>query len=425
MLEQKRTNNRQWQNVKLDDICIIVMGQSPPSESYNLEGVGLPFFQGKAEFTELHPKVKKWCSSPKKLAQKNDVLISVRAPVGATNIALEKCAIGRGLAAVSYDRCNKYILFYLRFIERNLEKIGTGTTFKAISGSVLKSQTIPLAPLPEQRAIVAKIEQLFSGLDNGIANLRAAREKLEIYRQAVLKKAFEGDWGKIKLKDVTLKIGSGATPKGGKANYKKSGIPLIRSMNIHFNTFKYRDLAYIDENQAKKLDNVIVKVHDVLLNITGASIGRVNIAPYDMDGGRVNQHVSIVRLDREKLEPKFTKYYIESPKIQIWIKKENYGVTRPALTKSMIENLTVPIPSLHEQQQIVYEIESRLSVCDKLAQSIDDSLNKAEALRQSILKKAFEGRLLSDTELEECRLQPDWEPAEKLLERIKKEKEKK
>jgi type I restriction enzyme S subunit len=91
-----------WIEVELGEVCDVVMGQSPPSSTYNIEGRGLPFFQGKAEFTDLHPVVQRWCDTPKRTAQPFDILLSVRAPVGSTNIANTKCAIGRGLAAITY-----------------------------------------------------------------------------------------------------------------------------------------------------------------------------------------------------------------------------------------------------------------------------------------------------------------------------------
>jgi type I restriction enzyme, S subunit len=154
--------------VKLLRFCKIIMGQSPPSSTYNASGDGLPFFQGKAEFTELHPIPQKWCSSPKKTAEPNDILISVRAPVGATNIANQKCCIGRGLAAIRYPDCPKYIFYYFRLIEKELDEYGTGSTFKAISGNVLKNLEIPFPPVETQHRIVEKIEELFSELESGV-----------------------------------------------------------------------------------------------------------------------------------------------------------------------------------------------------------------------------------------------------------------
>src|SRR5688572_2249746 len=93
---------KDWKWVKLAAVCEVIMGQSPPSSTYNTGGVGLPFFQGKAEFSELHPIVKKWCNVPAKTARQNDILLSVRAPVGATNVPDQDCCIGRGLAAIRY-----------------------------------------------------------------------------------------------------------------------------------------------------------------------------------------------------------------------------------------------------------------------------------------------------------------------------------
>lgn len=281
----------------------------------------------------------------------------------------------------------------------------------SINQAKLKAFEILIPPLNEQKRILAKLEQLLTDLDKGIEYLETTKQQLKVYRQAVLKWAFEGKLtNMIELSEVTSKIGSGATPKGGEANYKRTGIPLIRSMNIHFNQIEYNGLAFIDETQAKELDNVIVKVNDVLLNITGASIGRINIAPKNLEGARVNQHVSIIRL-KEGFSSKFVKYFIQSPTMQTWITKENYGVTRQALTKGMIEQILIPNIDIQEQNQIIQEIESRLSVCDKIEETIESSLQQAEALRLSIIKKAFEGKLVPQD--------PNDEPAEKLLEKIR------
>ena len=381
---------------KLEEVAEIILGQSPESKSYNTKGEGLPFFQGKTEFTDWSPIPNKWCTEPKKIAEPLDILLSVRAPVGPTNVAKERCCIGRGLAAIRYSDCYKYVLYYLRNVSKYLESKATGTTFAAISGDVIKNLPIPLPPLPTQRAIVARIETLFAELDNGVEKLKTAQQQLKVYRQAVLNDCLtkgSEKWEKVKLGDVTLKIGSGSTPKGGQTSYKVSGIPLVRSMNIYSDFIKYDGLAFIDESQAKLLDNVRVQEGDILLNITGASIGRVNIAPKEWNGARVNQHVCIIRMNSE-YNSKFVQKYLASPMIQHWISTKNYGETRQALSKTMIENIEIPNPPLPEQQRIVQEIETRLSACDKVEKRIAESLQQAEALRQSILKKAFDGELV-------------------------------
>jgi type I restriction enzyme S subunit len=124
-----------WTRVKLPGIALINMGQSPPGKSYNSRGKGLPFFQGKADFGERFPSVRVWCSDARKIAHAGDVLLSVRAPVGPTNIADRTCAIGRGLVAISpkSGTTSEYIFFALRHIEQELALRGTGSTFTAIS----------------------------------------------------------------------------------------------------------------------------------------------------------------------------------------------------------------------------------------------------------------------------------------------------
>lgn len=184
-----------WVWAPLADFCDVEMGQSPPSSTYNSEGLGLPFFQGKAEFSELHPVAKLWCSNPSKIANPGDVLLSVRAPVGPTNMADVRCCIGRGLAGLSPTGgvLSKYVMYAIRHRASELDSLGTGTTFKAVSGGVVRSFKLPLAPVAEQERVVAKVDELLSDLDAGVAALARARANLKKYRAAVLKAAVTGD----------------------------------------------------------------------------------------------------------------------------------------------------------------------------------------------------------------------------------------
>lgn len=179
---------------KLKECCTIIAGQSPESKYYNSNGDGLPFFQGKADFGELYPSIRVYCSQPTKIAEKDDILLSVRAPVGPTNLAPCKVCIGRGLTAIrpSEVLLTRYVLLFFRYFEAQLASKGTGTTFKAITQDVVKNLEIPIPPLPEQERIVARIEELFSQLDAGVEALKKTKAQLAVYRQAVLKEAFEG-----------------------------------------------------------------------------------------------------------------------------------------------------------------------------------------------------------------------------------------
>ena len=145
--------------VSLIDVCEVIAGQSPPSSTYNQEKDGVPFFQGKADFGELHPTVRYWCKEPKKMSLPNDILFSVRAPVGPTNVNNIEACIGRGLAAI---RCKdihlNFLLHFLRGNEERIASLGTGSTFKAITIGTLKEIKIPLPPLEEQKRIAAILD---------------------------------------------------------------------------------------------------------------------------------------------------------------------------------------------------------------------------------------------------------------------------
>lgn len=472
MLEKKAG----WAETELDQIVEVIMGQSPPSSTYNENGIGLPFFQGKAEFTELYPIASKWCSEPKKIAEPNDILISVRAPVGATNIANQKCCIGRGLAAIRYSDCNKYIFYFLRLIENELDKKGTGTTFKAISGSVLKNEIIPVAPLSEQRAIVSKIEQLFSELDNGIANLKLIQEQLKVYRQAVLKKAFEGELTKkwreqqTDLPDTGELLKQICTERKRVSKNPRMKVKSIKPLTeneinklptlpeewqwVKLNEvtikadkvnriekspeeeFKYLDIGGIN-NKTNKLENFkiykwinapsraqqIVYKGDILFSTVRTYLKNIAKIESEIFNGEIcSSGFTVIRSLKNYIDENYVFYLSISDGFIQPLNELQTGTSYPAVRDNDVLSQPFPLCSLPEQQAIVQEIETRLSVCDKIEQDIEVNLEKAEALRQSILKKAFEGKLLNEKELAEVRGAEDWEPAEVLLERIKAER---
>jgi len=228
-------------------------------------------------------------------------------------------------------------------------------------------------------------------------------------------------WRKVLLEEVTTKVGSGATPRGGKNAYKESGIPLIRSMNVHFDGFKDKGLAFIDEKQAEALKAVEVKSNDVLLNITGASIGRVTIAPKTMDGARVNQHVCIIR-PNEKLYPGFLRWCLASPSKQDYIMDVQSGVTRQALTKGKILEFEIPLPEVGQQKRIVAKVEELFSHIDAGIEALKKAKQLLKQYRQSVLKAAVTGELTKDwREANKGKLKP----ASLLLERILKERRQK
>jgi type I restriction enzyme S subunit len=396
-----------WQVKKLGSFCEIVMGQSPPSSTYNTDRIGLPFFQGKAEFTELYPVVRKWCSIPNKVAEPLDILISVRAPVGSSNIANQKCCIGRGLAALRYPDCNKYIFYYFRLIEQKLDELGTGSTFKAISSTTLRNVEIPLPPLPEQKKIVEKIEELFSGLDSGVASLKKAKAQIRLYRQSVLASAFSGKlltqsaerqahselptgWKWVKLGEIVEDIEM-AQKKNKKTEdefiyYDIGGINNKTNTIESFKKYKWK--------KAPSRARQIVKKGDVLFSTVRTYLKNIALLNFDFDSQIASTGFCIIRPDSIQLISGYIFYYSLSRQFLEPLNALQTGSSYPAVRDNDVFNQLIPLAPFNLQTQIVEEIEKRFSEADNLEKAIDESLAKSETLRQSILKKAFEGRLV-------------------------------
>ncbi|WP_065429140.1 restriction endonuclease subunit S [Bacillus sp. 522_BSPC] len=380
---------------KLSDVCEIIMGQSPDSSSYNESGEGLPFFQGKADFGELYPIPRMYCNKPLKIAITNDILMSVRAPVGDVNIATEECCIGRGVAAIrSKENIDfKYLYYVLEFMKERIASLGTGSTFKAISKIPLSSIEIPVPTLEQQIKIVNVLDKVKDAINKRHYQLATLDELtqslfLEMFGNPV---ANSKGWDIASCKDITEKIGSGSTPRGGNASYKESGISLIRSLNVHNNNFTLKDLAFIDDRQAEKLKNVEVQENDILLNITGASVARSCIVPNNILPARVNQHVSIIRVKENFVSHIFLSNLFTNEIYQryLWQIATSGGATREAITKQQIENLSIILPPLNLQNEFAYKIEQ----IEKQRTLMQSSKVKLENMYNSLLQKAFKGEL--------------------------------
>lgn len=438
-----------WFNCYLIDICKLNMGQSPDSSTYNDVKEGLPFYQGKTEFGDLYPTPAKYCNRPNKIADAGNVLLSVRAPVGPTNLLNHRACIGRGLAAIEPcgDIPSKFILYLFRNIQKKLSEVGTGTTFKAITKDVLCSLKLNLPPLAEQHRIVEKLEELFSELDQGIETLKAAQQQLKLYRQAVLKWAFEGKltetWRsnnaltaqslrnseiiatgecfKIPEKWITTDLEYIAKAIDPHPSHRtppacKDGIPYIGISECNYEN------VTIDFANARKVSPEILKDHidryqiikgDFIIGKIG-TIGKPFKVPEDRCFA-LSANVILIQPYQDLIETNYLFYLFQSNVIEKQFLKGLNATTQSAFGIQKVRMIKIPYCTINEQQQIVQEIESRLSVCDKLEETIEHSLAQAAALRQSILKKAFEGKLVPQD--------PNDEPAELLLARIRAERE--
>lgn len=386
---------------KLGEIAEIILGQSPESKSYNTIGEGLPFFQGKTEFTDWFPIPNKWCTEPKKIAEPFDVLLSVRAPVGPTNIAKEKCCIGRGLAAIRYTDCYKYLLYYLRSVSKYLESKATGTTFSSISGDTIKNLPIPLPPLATQRAIVTRIETLFAELDKGVEKLKTAQQQLKVYRQAVLNDCLSK--GSEKWKNVNIQYFLDKSSRGmitgpfgsalKKSEHQNFGVPVLGIENIGEGAFVMPNKIFVTEEKAKELKGFAVQSEDIIISRSG-TVGEICKVPSFMNNALLSTNLIRVRLNLDVILADYFVLLFQCSQIKQQVKDLCKGTTRTFLNQTILNQIQFSLPSLPEQQRIVQEIETRLSQAELVEASVEQSLQQAEALRQSILKKAFSGELV-------------------------------
>lgn len=193
-------------------------------------------------------------------------------------------------------------------------------------------------------------------------------------------------WKEYKIKDITIKVGSGSTPKGGKDSYKTSGISLIRSLNVYDFSFSEKNLAFIDSNQAQKLKNVVVKENDILLNITGASVGRCCMVPAHILPARVNQHVSIIRVDKKIVDPRYLLFTINLKSYKdLLLNISETGATREALTKDDILNFKVIFPPLLIQTRIA----DILSAYDEFAENNQKRIEILKKMAEQLYKEWF------------------------------------
>lgn len=284
--------------------------------------------------------------------------------------------------------------------------------------SVFAKKKFLLAPLPIQRAIVKKIEELFSSLDSGIADLQKTQEQLKIYRQAVLKKAFEGELTDISLEITLLSELIHSVEYGSSKKSDDMGeVPVLRMGNLQNGLIDWRDLKYTSDKE--EIEKYKLRKNDVLFNRTNSPelVGKTSIFLSDKQAIFAGYLIRI-NYKQDRITGKYLNYYLNSITAKIHgndVKTD--GVNQSNINGTKLKKYPIPICSIPEQNEIVKEIESRLSVCDAVEKTIAESLQKAESLRQSILKQAFDGKLLSPDEINHCKQQPDYEPATNLLKR--------
>lgn len=355
-------------------------------------------------------------NSSAKIFKKDTIVVALYgATVGKTGILGIDASTNQAVCAIiprNYSFTPKYMFYWLQSQRQNLINQSIGGAQPNISQGIIRSQLIPLPPFQEQDRIVERIESLFTQLDVGVAGLKRLKDVLKRYKASVLKAASEGRlvlqdssdninkgetpswWHRYKLGDITTLITKGSSPNWQGYDYQETGIVFIRSQNIGWGNLELDSLVYLSPAFNKKENRSIIKTDDVLLNIVGASIGRCAKATSFIDGGNLNQAVAIIRLDKRLATPDFVVNYLLTPDSQHKINLEKVDVARANISLADIRDFNILVPPLVEQRLVIAEVERRLSVVQELEQTIEANLKRAERLRQAILKRSFEGKLV-------------------------------
>lgn len=404
-----------WKTFKLEDIFKICSSKRVLKSEWRESGI--PFYRGR-EITSLSKygfvKNDLFISEEHffKLSEKygvpaaGDILITAIGTIGNTYITKEEDKFYFKDASVLWlkkikDVSSEFINYWFRSdLFKTQNEIGNGATVDSLSISKLKSMEISIPSLSEQQRIVAKLDSAFAEIDKLIEDSNSrCRNSLKIFDNYLsnIFKEKNSNWEKELLKNISLKIGSGATPRGGKDSYKRDGISLIRSMNVRDLFFKEKDLAKIDGEQANKLENVEVKNNDVLLNITGASVARCCLVENKYLPARVNQHVSIIRLKEKTIFPRFLMYGLVSKpyKDELLQVGESSGATRQAITKKQIEEFQFRYPKdLEIQRRIIEKLDKISTLSLKLEEIYNYQIREYEALKLAFLSKELKSETI-------------------------------
>lgn len=444
-----------WQWVSIADVGKVITGNTPPTKDESSYGDHIPFVKPP---TLVDGGIR---TTPEGLSESGAqlsrtlpvgaVLVSCIGGLGKTGIAKVPVAFNQQINAIVFDErvVPEFGFYYAQTLKQWLHGVASATTLPIVNKGKFQRAPFPLAPLDQQKRIVAEIEKQFSRLDEAVANLKRVKGNLKRYKAAVLKAAVEGrmveteaeiarregrsyetgeqllqriletrrsQWqGKGKYKEpvapdttglpelpegwvwtnfdhVTARITKGSSPNWQGFDYCQEGIPFVRSQNVGWGVTDLSDIAYLPPGFNDVEKKSVLQEGDVLLNIVGASIGRAAIAPNDVEGGNVNQAVAVIRLLALAVSNQFVLLYLLSAQTQRRIHSEKVDVARANFSLEDIRVMPFALPPSVEQDRIVAEVDRHLSIIRETEAQVDASLKRAERMRQSILSRAFSGK---------------------------------
>ena len=367
--------------IKLKDVCKINMGQSPDSSSYNESGEGIPFFQGNADFGDRYPVTRIWCSEPKKVAQENDILISVRAPIGAINYSKEKCCIGRGLAALTVDKTKiseKLLFWVLKAKKEELNRQGTGSTFKAISKKSLEELLIPQIDIKEQEKDVEILEKIYMIIQNKNKELKLLTD--------LISARFVELFGDLKSNNKRWPI----------VGFKECAD--IDTNMIH-NFEGYEDYPHIGINCIEKETGRLIGYRTIAED--GVISGKYLFTPKHIIYSKIRPNLNKVALPdfkglcsadaypilvkSEICNREYFGYTLRSKYFLDYILAFSNRTNLPKVNKNQVEGFMLPLPSIDLQNQFAAFVQQ----VNKSKFEVQKSLEKTQLLFDSLMQEYF------------------------------------
>jgi len=373
----KTITDTNWHCEKLEDVAEIIMGQSPPGDTYHNYPIGLPFFQGKADFGDIYPSVRVYCSAPSRIAEKGDILISVRAPVGPTNLAATKCCIGRGLAAIraTSKLDNIYLLYYLRSIETQMVSGSRGSTFDSIGRDDIENILIPLPPLEEQQ----RIADLLARADRLRRLRRHALQLSNTFLQSLFLQMFGNDSGydAVSFKDV-IKI-----DRIKASEDEQKTLPYIGLEHIEKQTGRLTS-EFCNQPQAMLATNYRFTRDHVLYGKLRPYLNKVIVPEFD---GVCTTEILPLLPRKGKIEKYFLWIYLRSNKFVDWASGNVAGANLPRLSPELLNEHVLKLPPYQHQVRF----SEFVSGIHRTMKKEEESSRQSEQLFQTLLHRAFAG----------------------------------
>lgn len=403
-----------WMVGKVKYSETVIMGQSPLSDDCNSEGIGLPFLQGNAEFGVLFPTPKLYCESTNKTAEKNDILLSVRAPVGAINLANQKVGIGRGLCAIRPINSNtKFIYYWLLKSVEELDSISTGSTFKAVNLDDVKSLNFPIIDYSEQTAIANFLDQKTAQIDSLIAKKEELIQLLEEERTAIINQAVtKGLDPTAPMKDSGIEW-LGEIPEGWEvkklrfvgncqngvsagAEYFGSGFPFVSYSDVYKNEILPANVDGLAQSTEKEQLHYSVQEGDVFFTRTSETVDEIGIAStcYKYIEQAVFAGFLIrFRPNKNKLVKEFSRFYFKSLIPRTFFVKEMNIVTRASLSQELLKRLPVLLPPIEEQKEIALFLDEKTKEIDCIVSKTNREIELLKEYKTALISEVVTGKV--------------------------------